>query len=84
MMNEHWSIEVQTADVSLSIGHNWVSGSSSDELDKHRETIIGAAKHILAFMGDGLNDEDYPPCHICEIYKRTRLNHCGRCGRSLR
>ena len=50
-MTEHWSIEINIGDVSLSIGDSWVSGSPSEELHLHKDEIINSINHVLSFMG---------------------------------
>ena len=59
-MEQPWSIDITIGGVALSIGHNWVSGSDSEELDKHKDKIIETLRHVLSFMG-----ESSMPCEQC-------------------
>jgi hypothetical protein len=58
-MPPYWQVEVQTdSRTVVSIGHDWLSGNGEpDEADER--TILGAAQHLLAFIGYGL-----PPCNF--------------------
>jgi len=59
-MPEHWSVAVNVdgGENLLTIGHDWVSGAR-EPTEEDRQTIIGAAQHLLAFVGYGL-----PPCNF--------------------
>ncbi|WP_234265663.1 hypothetical protein [Hydrogenophaga sp. NFH-34] len=53
-MHEHWQVEVLANNEKLvSIGRDWVCGLRDlSEMDEN--TIVGAARHLLSFMGCGL------------------------------
>lgn len=59
-MPDFWSVDVHVdAERLVSIGHNWLSGK---ELGQAQErAIIGAAQHLLAFVGFGLPRPDFDP-----------------------
>jgi hypothetical protein len=78
-MPKYWQVEVHADGEKLvSIGESWLSGERALE-QADEQTIIGAAKHLLAFVGYGLPpsrfnpDEDAPqavdapvaPSQIC-------------------
>jgi hypothetical protein len=57
-MPELWSVDVfVNGDSVLSIGDNWIG--SSDDLDD--AVVLGAAKHMLSFIGYGLPDGGFTP-----------------------
>lgn len=60
-MPEHWSVTVDVGGQALlSIGHNWLSGAR-EPTEADEATIVGAAQHLLAFVGYGLPPSSYAP-----------------------
>ena len=62
-MPEHWSVVVNIGgkdDPLLTIGHNWLSGAR-DPTEADTQAIIGAAQHLLAFVGYGLPPTSFDP-----------------------
>jgi len=60
-MPQYWSVNVDVDGESiLSIGHDWVSGSRQLE-EQDERTIIGAARHLLSFVGYGLPASTFDP-----------------------
>lgn len=56
-----WSVTVDVGGQALlSIGHNWLSGAR-EPTEADEATIIGAAQHLLAFVGYGLPPSSYAP-----------------------
>lgn len=64
-MPADWSVTVQVdAETVLSIGHDWISGTT----DFDEAVILGAAKHLLSFIGYGLPDGGFvPPADVPAI-----------------
>ena len=59
-MPECWSVEVSSGGETLvSIGPNWLSGKEPSDEDE--QTIIGAAQHLLSFVGYGLPESTFNP-----------------------
>ena len=60
-MPQHWSVSVNVdgSDI-VSIGHNWLSGSRPLE-ERDEQTILGAAQHLLSFIGYGLPASSFDP-----------------------
>jgi hypothetical protein len=60
-MPKYWQVEVHADGEKLvSIGENWLSGERALE-QADEQTIIGAAKHLLAFVGYGLPPSNFNP-----------------------
>ena len=66
-MPQYWSVEVMAdSETLVSIGNDWLSGTRPLE-EGDEQTILGAAKHLLSFIGYGLPvstfdpDESSPP-----------------------
>lgn len=60
-MPPYWSVEVCADGESLvSIGENWLSGERPLEQADER-TILGAAQHLLSFIGHGLPVSNFNP-----------------------
>lgn len=56
-----WSVEViADGEILISIGHDWMSGSRALE-QADEQTIIGAAQHLLSFVGYGLPPSQFDP-----------------------
>ncbi len=59
-MPDFWSVDVHVdAERLVSIGHNWLSGKELAQAEER--AIIGAAQHLLAFVGFGLPRPDFDP-----------------------
>lgn len=60
-MPQYWAVDVFSDGAKIvSIGSDWLSGERQlDELDER--TIIGAAQHLLAFVGYGLPPTSFDP-----------------------
>lgn len=60
-MQEHWCVSVMAeGDTLVTIGHNWLSGKG-ELTDEETQTVIGAASHLLSFVGYGLPQTDFDP-----------------------
>ncbi len=60
-MPQYWSVTVNVNGQDIvSIGHDWLSGSRPLGNEDER-TIIGAAQHLLSFVGYGLPPSDFDP-----------------------
>jgi len=60
-MPAYWQVQViADGETLLSIGHDWVSGERPLEQADER-TILGAAQHLLAFIGHGLPAGNFDP-----------------------
>ena len=60
-MPSHWSVSVTAdGDTLVSIGNDWLSGSR-DLTDEDERVIIGAAQHLLSFVGYGLPPGNFDP-----------------------
>ena len=78
-MPSHWSVSVTAdGDTLVSIGNDWLSGSRALEQYDER-VIIGAAQHLLSFVGYGL-----PPCNFDpdadNAPQAERCPHCDDTG----
>lgn len=60
-MPQYWSVSISVdgSDI-VSIGHNWLSGSRPLE-ERDEQTILGAAQHLLSFIGYGLPPSSFHP-----------------------
>lgn len=60
-MPQYWSVDVFSDGAKIvSIGNDWLSGERPlDEIDER--TIIGAAQHLLSFVGYGLPPTSFDP-----------------------
>lgn len=60
-MHEMWSVSVKAdGEDIVQIGHSWLSGKSNIT-DMDERTIIGAAEHLLGFVGYGLPPSSFSP-----------------------
>lgn len=60
-MPQYWSVAVNVdgSDI-VSIGHNWLSGNRPLE-SNDEQTILGAAQHLLSFIGYGMPKSSFDP-----------------------
>lgn len=75
-MPEHWSVVVNIGgkdDPLLTIGHNWLSGAR-EPTEADTQAIIGAAQHLLAFVGYGLPPTSFDPDEAAPPAQEARLN----------
>jgi hypothetical protein len=60
-MPQYWSVGVEVDGESLvSIGFNWLSGKAG-LTDDDEKAILGAAQHLLSFIGYGLPPSSFDP-----------------------
>lgn len=60
-MPQYWSVTVNVNGQDIvSIGHDWLSGNRPLR-DEDERTLIGAARHLLSFVGHGLPPSDFDP-----------------------
>lgn len=73
-MPQYWSVDVFSDGTKIvSIGNDWLSGERQlDEIDER--TIIGAAQHLLSFVGYGLPPTSFDPDAQAEPVQEGELH----------
>jgi hypothetical protein len=95
-MKKYWSIDITADGTSLSIGHDWLSGSPSEDIDDKKETFLAAIEHVKGFLGGNYNTSkeqivtvlravtDYAAQNTClheETYRGGSIwEICSMCG----